>query len=481
MNNKKFPEMSPKQRNFILLSIVMCPFITQIDTGMVSLALPLISTEFGITTSAATWISSIYIVFISATVLLFGKMGDSYGHVKVLKGGMVIFTIATLFGGLTSDLNTLLVARVFQAIGASASLGNTHGTIARVFPAKERGKAFGINAGFVALGTLLGPSIGGIILSYYSWNMLFYSKIPVCILILVLQFFLLRSDEDGTAEKIDWRGSCYFFITIASFFISLQQCQKFGITSPLVLGGFVVAVGFFVAFITWQKKCTKPLLDLKLFRNKLLSTSLFCTMISYSAISATNLILPFYFQNVREMTASESGLILTVYPLVLVFVAPMSGRLSDKIGGEILTLYGLLFSLVGLVGMIFVTEYTAYWTIIILIVILGIGSGLFQSPNNLLVMASVPSERLGVGGSLNALARNIGNNIGIALTTIILYSGISIAVGYHTTSYVENRPDAFMLGMRNTFIYVSIISITAIVLTILRCIKKNHVQSVDPE
>ena len=475
MNNRKFLEMSPKQRNFILLSIVMCPFITQIDVGMVSLALPTISTEFGITTSAATWISSIYIVFISATVLLFGKLGDSYGHVKVLKYGMVVFTIATFFGGLTSNLTTLLIARIFQALGASAALGNTHGTISRFFPSKERGKAFGINASFVALGTLLGPSVGGVILARYSWNMLFYSKVPVCIMILILQFYWLRDDEGKTGEKIDWRGSCYFFIAIASFFITLQQSQKLGITSPLVFGGFVVAIVFFIAFFMWQKKCKKPLLDLKVFENKLLTTSLYCTVISYSAISAINLILPFYFQNVREMTASESGLILTVYPLVLVFVAPICGRLSDKIGGEILTLYGLMFSLAGLVGMIFVTEFTSYWILIVIIVILGIGSGLFQSPNNLLVMESVPSEKLGIGGSLNALTRNIGNNIGIALTTIILYNGISTAVGYHTTSYVESRPDAFILGMRNTFICMSIISITAILLTMLRCIKKNRV------
>jgi MFS family permease len=298
----------------------MCPFITQVDTGMVNLALPSIAKGFGITSSAVTWISSLYIVLISATVLLFGKLGDSYGHFKVLKTGMIVFTIATIFSGLSKNLNTLLVARVFQAIGASASLGNTQGTITRVCPPKECGKAFGINACSVALGTLIGPSVGGFILTNTSWNMLFFSELPLCILIIILQMVMLKNDSNGTAEAIDWKGSAFFFITIACFFISLQQSQKLGISNPLVYCGLLAAVIFLFAFVNRQKHTPKPLLDLGLFTNKLLVNGLWCTVISYSTISAFNLILPFYFQNVREMTASESGLILSIYPLLLVFI-----------------------------------------------------------------------------------------------------------------------------------------------------------------
>ena len=472
MNSQNFAEMNPKQRNLILLSIVLCPFITQVDTGMVNLALPSISNEFGITSSAVTWISSLYIVLISATVLLFGKLGDSYGHFKVLKTGMIVFTIATVFSGLSSDLNTLLVARVFQAIGASASLGNTQGTITRVCPPKECGKAFGINACSVALGTLIGPSVGGIILTNSSWNILFFSEIPLCVMIIILQMFMLKNDGKGTTETIDWKGSGYFFIMIACFFISLQQSQKLGIGNPLVYGGFTAAVVFLFAFIWRQKKTTKPLLNLELFKNKLLSNGLWCTVVSYSTISAFNLILPFYFQNARGMTAGESGLILSVYPLLLVFIAPLCGYLSDKIGSEILTLVGLVVSFIGLIGMVFVTEYTPIWIIVFIIVIIGTGSALFQSPNNLLVMRSVPSGRLGIGGSLNALSRNIGNNVGLALTTIILYTSISAVVGYHTTSYVNSSPEAFISGMRNTFIFASLIIILAIGLAVRRYLWK---------
>ena len=475
MNNQILAEMKPSHRNLILLSIVMCPFITQIDTGMVTLSLPSIAAKFGISSSAATWISSIYIVFISATVLLFGKLGDTYGHFKVLKMGMVVFTISTLFAGLSTNFQTLLIARVVQAIGASASLGNSHGTITRMFPPEECGRVFGINACAVALGTVIGPSIGGIILENFSWNMLFLSEVPLCIFIVILQFLMLKNEEDGTGEKIDWRGSCYFFVTIASFFISLQQSQKLGISSPFVLGGFIVAGVFITAFIRWQKKTATPLLDLDLFKSKMLTFSLICTTLSYSTISAFNLIMPFYLQNVREMTPSESGLLLAIYPLLLVFIAPISGRLSEKIGCEILTIYGLGFSIIALVGMTFITQSSSYWIVILLIFILAIGSGLFQSSNILLVMRSVPSKRLGIGGSLNALSRNIGNNFGVVLMTIILYNSISAVVGYHTTSYIDNRPDAFMVGMRYTFVFASIIVVVAMVLALIRSKKKKQV------
>ena len=469
MNNQKISEMNPNHRNLILLSIVMCPFITQIDTGMVTLALPSISNGFGISSSAATWVSSIYIVFISATVLLFGKLGDTYGHFKVLKWGMVLFTLATLFAGLSTDFHTLLIARVFQAIGASASLGNSHGTITRTFPPEECGRVFGINACAVALGTVIGPSVGGILLENFSWNMLFLSEFLLCILILILQFLMLKGDDtQETSEKIDWRGSLYFSISIASFFISLQQSQKLGFSNTFVLIGFVLTALFFTAFVIWQRKISNPLLDLGLFRSKMLSYSLIGTTLSYSTISAFNLIMPFYLQNVREMSPSESGLMLAIYPFLLIFIAPASGRLSEKVGCEILTIYGLVFSIVALIGMTFITQYSSYWVVISLIFVLAVGSGLFQSQNNLLVMRSVPSKRLGIGGSLNALSRNIGNNLGIVLMTIILYSSISAAVGYHTTSYIESRPDAFILGMRNTFILAGVVDMIAIAFLRLR-------------
>jgi EmrB/QacA subfamily drug resistance transporter len=465
--------MNPKLRIFILLGIVMCPFVTQFDTGMVNLALPSISSKFGITSSAVIWISSIYIVFISATVLLFGKMGDSYGHFMVIRTGMLLYTVATIFAGLSNSFNTLLFARVIQAIGASAFLGNIQGAITRVFPSKESTRVFGINACFVALGTLFGPSFGGMILSRFSWNILFFSEIPFCVFILILHYFVIQDGMDGTGEKVDWRGSLYIFITVASFFISLQQSQKLGINNPIVYGGFLISTVFMISFISSQKKTTKPLLYLDLFKNKLLSTNLFCTLVSYSSVSVFNIILPFYFQKVREMTPSESGLMLAIYPLLLMFIAPLSGYISDKVRSEILTLSGLVITSIGLIGMVFVTEYTAYWIIVIILVILGLGSGLFQSLNNFLVMRSVPSGRLGIGGGLNTLARNIGINTGLAFATIILYNSISSLVGYHTTSYIADRPDAFMLGMRNAFIFAALISFVAILLALKRSLLKG--------
>lgn len=465
--------MSPKQRNLVLLSIVLCPFITQIDTGMVNLALPSISNAFGITSSAVTWISSIYIVFISSTVLLFGKLGDSYGHFRIRKIGMIVYTLATIFAGLSYSFNVLILARVIQAIGVSAFLGNTHGMITRIYPEKERGKVFGINACFVALGTLIGPSIGGIILSYFSWHVLFFFQIPFCIFVLILQFLLLNKDDHGIEEKVDWQGSLYFFIMTASFFISIQQSQKLGMSNPWVLLGFSISLIFLFIFYKWQKQAAKPLLNLSIFKNNLLVISLLCTVISYAAISAFNLILPFYLQKVRGLSASESGLLISVYPLLLVFIAPLSGYLADRVKVESLTLHGLAFSLLGLIGMTFVDAVTDYWIIILMMIVLGIGSGLFQSPNNLLVMKSVPQKRLGIGGSLNTLARNIGNNVGLALTIIILYNSISLTVGYHTTSYVENRPDAFIFGMRNVFIFISMTTVCALIIALFRGRQKS--------
>lgn len=452
----------------MLFTLVMCPFITQLDIGMINLALPLVSTEYGITTSTASWISSIYIVLISATVLVFGRLGDSFGHIKVLKYGMQVFTVGTILSGAAHNFAFMLCARAIQAFGASAALANSHGAITKIYSHQERGKALGINAAFVALGTLLGPALGGFILSSFSWNMLFYSKVPFCILILIIQTFFLPDERAAGTERIDWKGSLWFFVATSVFFVTLQHIQVLGPGHPLIISGTIITLIFGYTFVLWERRCSYPLLNLRLFRNRLLSTNLYCTIISYTAISAYNLLLPFYFQKARGFSVGESGLFLMLYPAIQMFVAPLSGSLSDRIGGEVLVVTGLLFSFAGLVASSFLNLTTTRGEMIIILILTGLGNGFFQSPNNTLVMLSVKTDRVGVGGSLNALSRNIGNSLGIALASIVLYSGISRLVGYHAVSYIADRPDAFIYGMRNTYLLISILYLTAIVLSILQ-------------
>jgi len=255
---------------------------------------------------------------------------------------------------------------------------------------------------------------------------------------------------------------------IVPLFAALGEGQSIGFTSPIILLGFLVAAVSFTAFIILEKKKKDPLLQLQIFENKLFSLSIFCGFISFVAIFCTNIIQPFYLQDVMSFSPAHTGLILMIYPLVLAVVAPASGHLSDKIGSEILTFIGLALTSLGLLLMSTLNENSTLLSMVIFIGIMSIGNGLFQSPNNSLVMSTVPKDKLGIAGSVNALIRNLGMVCGIALATTLLYNRMSSKIGYRVTDYVVGRNDAFIYGMKTVYIVAAVICLLGAVLTFLR-------------
>ena len=217
-----------------------------------------------------------------------------------------------------------------------------------------------------------------------------------------------------------------------------------------------------------EKKRKNPLLELKIFENKLFSLSIFCGFISFVALFCSVIIQPFYLQDVLKYSPAFTGLILMVSPLILSVVAPISGHLSDKIGSEILTFIGLAVNSVGLLLMSTLNEQTSLMSMVFYIAVMTIGNGLFQSPNNSLVMSTVPKDKLGIAGSINGLVRNLGMVCGIALSTSLLYNGMSHKIGYRVTNYVVGRNDAFIYGMKVVYLTAAIICLIGAILTFLR-------------
>ncbi len=217
---------------------------------------------------------------------------------------------------------------------------------------------------------------------------------------------------------------------IVPLFVALGKGQEVGFTKPIILLGFLIAIISFIAFIIVEKKRENPLLQLEIFGNKLFSLSIFCGFISFVSMFCSIIIQPFYLQDVLKYSPAFTGLILMISPLILSVVAPISGHLSDKIGSEILTFIGLVLTSLGLLLMSTLNEQTSLISMIIFIAVMSLGNGLFQSPNNSLIMSTVPRDKLGIAGSINALVRNLGMVCGIALSTTLLYNRMSYKIGY---------------------------------------------------
>lgn len=453
----------------ILLITVLSTFMSTLDSSIVNVALPTMAEDLKVTTGEIAWVVSAYLIVVSVLILFFGRLGDLKGQAKIFRFGLLIFTAGSFLCGVTHSLPLLIGARVIQAVGAAGTMANSQGIITRTFPPEERGRALGINGAFVALGALVGPPLGSLIISFTSWEYLFWVNVPVGVVAMIANIKIFSDFQEKTVdETLDVPGTVLFTLGITPFFFALEYGQAAGYASPLILGAFAVSAAATAGFFLVERKAEMPLLDLRIFRNKWFSVSIFCAFTSFVAISCSNIILPFYLQNALKLSPGGAGLYLTIYPLILALTAPASGYLSDKVGSEILTLIGLFLTCAGLFLMAFLTDSPIRWVMGLYIGVMSLGNGLFQSPNNSLVMSMVPPEKLGVGGSVNALVRNMGMVVGIAVSTAILYSGMSAKIGHLVTGYVEGRNDAFLFGMKLAYLTAAGVCLVGCAVTALR-------------
>lgn len=461
-----------KNRWWILVSVAMFTFMSTLDSSIVNIALPTISKDLAVPMNKAEWVVSIYLMIVCACLLLFGKIGDSFGKIKVYRIGTIVFTLGSLMCGFNHSLTMLLFGRVVQGLGASMTMATNTGITTEVFPMKERGRALGAIGAFVSLGSIAGPGIGGLILSHFSWSYIFWINVPVGILTILIGEKFLPKDLTMSKKKIDWLGFVTFAVTIMSFFGAVFIGQEVGYIHILPLSLLVVAIVLFVSFIQVEKQKEDPLLVFSILRNKMFTMSLITALLIFSANFFVNVVMPFYLQNARGLTASYAGLLMMVFPFLMVIGSPLSGYLTDQIGPQKLVLIGLTMLSVTQLMYIFMNQTSPILYYILATAIMGMGNALFQSPNNTIVMSSVEKENLGVAGSMNSFARNLGMVIGIALSTTILYSGMSASYGQRVTTYINGRPDIFIFGMRVTFVASLLICIVALAISLVRFRKK---------
>ena len=360
-----------KNRWWILVSVAMFTFMSTLDSSIVNIALPTISRDLSVPMNKAEWVVSIYLMVVCTCLLLFGKVGDSFGKIKVYRIGTVVFTLGSLLCGFNHSLTMLLFGRVIQGIGASMTMATNTGITTEVFPMRERGRALGAIGAFVSLGSIAGPGIGGLILAHFSWSYIFWINVPVGLLTILIGEKYLPKDITMSKKKIDWLGFVTFAITIMSFFGAVFIGQEVGYihTVPLLL--FVAAIVFFVIFIRVEKQKENPLLVFHILRNKLFTMSLVTALLIFSANFFVNVVMPFYLQNARGLTASYAGLLMMVFPFLMVIGSPLSGYLTDQIGPQKLVLMGLALLSVTQLMYVFMNQTSPIWYYILATAIMG--------------------------------------------------------------------------------------------------------------
>ncbi|MDR3156736.1 MAG: MFS transporter [Lactobacillales bacterium] len=459
---------------FILVAVGLFSFMSTLDSSIVNIALPTISRETNIPMNQTTWTVSIYLIGVSSLLILFGRLGDLLGKIKIFRIGTIIFTFGSFIAGVNLGIWFLLFARFIQSIGAAMTMSNSFGITSSSFPARLQGRAMSLIGIFVSLGAVTGPALGGILLQFLPWSYIFWINVPVGLIAILLGAKLFpKSHPRKKITYIDWRGTILFFGTISSLFLGIEigQVSGFLYLSTMVL--FFISIFCFGGFIHIELICDKPLLDLRMFKNALFSISILSAMFIFITNFFASIIMPFYLQNLRDFSPGTAGLMMMTFPVIMLIIGPIGGILGDKFDKEWITFIGLFFVVFAQLGYTHFQKYTSITTVILFTGINACGAALFQAPNNALVMSSVDKKSLGIAGSINALARNLGMVTGISIATTTLFTSMSHQVGHRVTSYIPNQPDVFLKGMHISFYISFILALATLFITAYRLFTKK--------
>ena len=467
-----------KQSNMWLILIATClfTFMSTLDGSIVNIAMPTMSKDLAISMNEAEWIVSVYMITICCLLIFWGRISDTIGKIKIFKIGTLIFILGSLFCGISSTLEMLLISRIIQATGASMTMATNYGIITENFPPEMRGRSLGVLGSFVSLGSIAGPGIGGVIIQKYTWHYIFLINIPIGIFAFVLGYFVFpKSKKKDIPLNLDYLGFILFDMFIISLFMGIFIGQVIGFTKLSIIILFIIAVCSFIGFIFREKRANNPLIDLTIFNNKSFSVGLTCAVLIFSSNLFMNTLLPFYLQDTLKLSSLMSGFILMCVPIAMVIVAPISGALSDKIGAKGLTFFGLFIVSTSQLLFILIGLKTTISYLVILTLLAGTGVALFQSPNNSIIMSSVEHNHLGIAGSINSLARNIGMVTGLSLSTTILYSSMTQKAGYKVNGYINGRDDLFLYGMHIAFLVSFSLCFIAFIITGIRLYRKKSI------
>ena len=452
------------RRGVALLAILLMTFMETLDGTIVNVALPTMQAELGVGATEIQLVASVFLVTTCAFLLVFGRFGDIMGKVRVFQAGVVLFTAGSALCALSATLPMLVVSRAVQALGVACSLANNQGIITELF-ADGRGRALGLVATFTALGAMAGPTVGGALVSVFPWESIFVINVPIGVVSLALGVYALPATRPAR-RPLDVAGCLLVVPAILLLFaaITLMETE----VGPASLAMLAVGALLLVAFVLVERRQAEQLVRLDVFLSPSFDIDLVAMVLVFLGLSGVTIVMPFYLQDALGLDPGVAGLVMACYPLVNATVGTLAGALSDRVGCIKPTLLGQAVFSLGLALLSHLTLDMPVGAIVVLLMFTSLGSALFQSPNNSLIMGHASPETLGFVGSLGNLMRYLGQSLGITVSMGVLYGTMSAEAGYRVTSYAEGGAALFMDGLSTVFHLLSLLVIVGLALSLVR-------------
>lgn len=436
----------------VLLIASIGSLMGPLDSTVVSVSMPVISNTLDMDYALTLWVPTAYLVSIASILLIVGRISDLIGKKKIYLSGFAIFAIGSIFCSLAQSGEQLVAFRVIQGIGAAFIMTSGTALVSAAFPPSEQGRALGLNVMAIYVGLAIGPPLGGILTENFGWHSIFLINVPIAVITILLGYWKLKESEI-TDKKVtfDVNGAISFAIALVSILLALTIGETDGWSSPITMLLLVISVVSFISFIQIErKKKDSGLFDLRLFtKNHLFAAANISAFLNYTSYYGTTFVISFYLQRVLGVSIGDTGLVLLAMPITMCILSPISGALSDRIGSKNLATAGMIIMAAALFLISTLNTNTALGTVIVYLLILGVGMGMFSSPNTSAVMRSVRKEKAGVASGMLSTMRTVGQSISLVLMgtvmSIVTSSALVSSVFMGGGSPIDNSE--FLIGM----------------------------------
>jgi EmrB/QacA subfamily drug resistance transporter len=437
-------------------------FMATLDASIVNISLPTLVQEFKTNFATIQWVVLSYALVLTSLMLMVARLGDMIDKKRIWMVGLALFTLGSLLCGLSPSVGWLIAFRALQGLGATMMQALGIAMITEVFPSNERGRALGIMGSVVSTGIAIGPPLGGILIGLVGWRSIFLVNIPIgLITAFVVTRYVPNSYPTVAKQRFDLRGAGVLMVMLSCYALGMTLGQRLGFSAPLTLTLLAAASISFAVLLVVEQRTEQPMIDLSLFRNPLFSMNLLMGFLVFVVLTA-GFILPFLLELVQGYPPQMVGLMMMASPITMGLASPLAGILSDRYGSRVISMTGLVVIIAGCLSMTTLTMDVTPLGFVARMIPLGIGFGLFQSPNNSAIMGTAPRHRTGIASGLLSLSRTLGQSTGMPLMGALFAMQVLAFAGLPAGTDVTTAPPlALVAAVAGTYRIGAVIMVAA--------------------
>jgi EmrB/QacA subfamily drug resistance transporter len=438
----------PRRRWLTLAAVSFGLFMIMLDNTVVNVALPAIQEDLGADLSELEWVVAGYALTFAALMLIGGKVADAFGRRRIFVIGIAVFTLASLWCGLAESGEMLIAARIVQGAGAALMNPATLSIIAATFPQAQRGMAIGIWAGVSALALAIGPLVGGLLTDHLSWHWIFFVNVPVGVLAIAASFLFVDESRDTTHVRLDIPGLSTSAVGLFALTYGLIEANTYGWTSARIVAAFAIALVSLIAFVLLERHQRAPMLPLDLFKNRTYTGANVVILLVALAMFGVFFFVSLYMQNILGFSAVQTGAAFLPMTILIILLAPIAGRTTDRIGSRALMTTGMVLIAAQLLYLSRMGADATFWDLLPGLLVGGAGMAMTMTPGAAAATRAVPVDKAGVGAAVLNAFRQVGGSLGIAVMGAIVAHE---AAGSMTV-------EAFMDGFQRSLLVAAVIA-----------------------